>query len=214
VTTSPPWAAGPYAEALRNGSGPLFLRRPDGSLVPLAVERWCARADAADRSVLTRCTGAVLDIGCGPGRLVAALIRGGRPALGIDPAPAAVARARAAGGTALRRSVFDPLPAEGNWDSALLLDGNIGIGGDPGALLVRVRELVTEAGLLLVEAAPADVEEHGRVRLEDGGGTSGPSFPWAVLGRTALRRRAAAAGWSAVEEWTAGGRTFLALRRA
>ncbi|PJE99794.1 SAM-dependent methyltransferase [Streptomyces carminius] len=211
-----PWRAGPYARALRTGRGPLYLRRSDdGRLLPLEVERWCAGADEADRTVLRRCTGPVLDIGCGPGRLVAALAALGRPVLGIDTAPEAVARTRALGGAALCRSVFGPLPGEGRWGSALLLDGNIGIGGDPAVLLERVRGLLAPGGLLLAEAAPEEVEERVEVRLDDGGGDGGgtqPWFPWARLGRTALRRRARAGGWTVVAQWSAYGRSFLALR--
>ncbi|MEE1940686.1 class I SAM-dependent methyltransferase [Streptomyces sp. TRM 70361] len=209
-----PWRAGPYARALRTGRGPLYLRRSDdGRLLPLEVERWCAGADEADRTVLRRCAGPVLDIGCGPGRLVAALAALGRPVLGIDTAPEAVARTRALGGAALCRSVFGPLPGEGRWGSALLLDGNIGIGGDPAALLERVRALLAPGGLLLAEAAPEEVEERVEVRLDDGGGGGAhPWFPWARLGRTALRRRARAGGWTVTAQWSAYGRSFLALR--
>ncbi|MFD5841041.1 methyltransferase domain-containing protein [Streptomyces chartreusis] len=85
--TTPPtaWAAAdPYATALRAGRGPLFLRRADGWLLPLDVERWCTHADPVDLDVLDRCEGAVLDVGCGPGRLVAALSARGRTVLGID----------------------------------------------------------------------------------------------------------------------------------
>ncbi|MFH0241423.1 methyltransferase domain-containing protein [Streptomyces sp. HK10] len=211
-----PWHADPYTRALRTGRGPLFLRGPGGRRLPLDVERWCARADEADWTVLRRCTGAVLDIGCGPGRLVAALTGLGRPAMGVDTAPAAVGRTRERGGSALCRSVFDPLPGEGRWGSALLVDGNIGVGGDPAALLARVRELLAPGGLLLAEAASADVEERFQARLDDGGrtypGRSVPSFPWARLGRRALRARAEEEGWTVEEEWNAGGRFFLGLR--
>ncbi len=206
-----PWHADPYTDALRSGRGPLYLRRTDGRLLPLEVERWCARADAADHAVLSRCSGPVLDIGCGPGRLVAALAHVGRPVLGIDTSEAAVARTRDTGGAALRRSVFDPLPGEGRWGSALLMDGNIGIGGDPGALLARVAELLCPGGLLFVEAAPTEVEECFGVRLDDGDGAQGPVFPWARIGAAALRRTAQSAGWTAAAQWTAGGRPFLAL---
>ncbi|MBN3931437.1 class I SAM-dependent methyltransferase [Streptomyces verrucosisporus] len=213
-----PWRADPYTRALRTGRGPLFLRGPGSRRLPLDVERWCARADEADWTVLRRCTGAVLDIGCGPGRLVAALAGLGRPATGVDTAPAAVVRTRERGGTALCRSVFDPLPDEGGWGSALLIDGNIGVGGDPAALLARVRELLAPGGLLLAEAAPADVEERFRARLDDGRrthpGRPAPSFPWARLGRSALRARAEEGGWTVEEEWSAGGRVFLGLRAA
>ncbi|KAF4410497.1 MULTISPECIES: methyltransferase domain-containing protein [Streptomyces] len=208
-----PWQDTPYADALRAGGGPLYLRRADGGLLPLDVRRWCSRPDAADLSVLRRCEGPVLDIGCGPGRLVAALVSRGTPALGIDLSPAAVARTTSAGGTALRRSVFDRLPGDGRWGTALLVDGNIGIGGDPAALLRRAGQIVAPVGMLLVETAAADVDERAWVRLEDGRGTAGPPFRWARLGRTALARTARGTGWSVEEEWTASGRDFTALRR-
>lgn len=211
---APPWCADqdPYADALRAGRGPLFLRRSDGWLLPLEVERWCAGADAADMSVLRRCTGAVLDIGCGPGRLVTALSGLGVPVLGVDTSPAAIVRTRQAGGAALQRSVFEPLPGEGRWQSALLLDGNIGIGGDPSALLARARELIAPDGLLFVEAAAAEVEERIEVRLDDGTGGHGPAFLWARLGREALRRRSENTGWRVAEEWQCYERPFLCLR--
>ncbi|MEW9515263.1 methyltransferase domain-containing protein [Streptomyces tubercidicus] len=204
------WGADPYADALRSGRGPLFLRRSDGWLLPLEVERWCARADAADLSALRRCAGSVLDIGCGPGRLVAALAAQGRRTLGIDVSAAAVARTTALGGTALHRSVFNSLPEEGTWDTALLLDGNIGIGGDPRALLARTAELVAPHGLLIVETTPADVDEQVQVRVEAGDHprpgvprTPGDLFPWARVGAPALLRYAAATGWIPAEQWTA-----------
>ncbi|MFJ4716253.1 methyltransferase domain-containing protein [Streptomyces sp. NPDC088785] len=202
----------PYARALRSGRGPLFLRRVDGWLLPLDVERWCATADPVDLDVLARCPGSVLDIGCGPGRLVAALAAQERRVLGIDVSGAAVAHTVRRGGHALRRSVFAPVPGEGAWDSALLLDGNIGIGGDPSALLGRVAELVTADGVLLVETAAVDVDERHEVELMPGG--TGDSFPWARLGAPALRRHARRAGWRAEDQWSAGGRNFVLLRRA
>jgi SAM-dependent methyltransferase len=205
------WRADPYTVALRTGRGPLFLRRPDGWLLPLDVERWCAEADTADRSVLTRCAGPVLDIGCGPGRIVAALAADGRPALGIDISPAAVARTLAAGGQALCRSVFDPLPGEGRWRTALLLDGNIGIGGDPVALLTRVADLVRPGGVALVETAGAEVDERVQVSVDDGRGRSGRTFPWARVGPVALRAYARATRWTVAEEWASGGRHFATL---
>ncbi|MCC3769943.1 methyltransferase domain-containing protein [Streptomyces sp. UNOC14_S4] len=208
-----PWCADPYADAVRVGRGPLFLRRADGWLLPLDVERWCGHADRADRRVLDRCEGETVDLGCGPGRLVAALAARGRPALGVDVSPAAVARTRRTGGTALCRSVFSPLPGEGRWGTALLVDGNIGIGGDPRALLARAAAIVAPDGLLLVEAAPADVDERVHVRVDDGRGRVGTAFPWARVGTPALRRHAEAAGWRVTDRWEAEGREFMALRR-
>jgi SAM-dependent methyltransferase len=206
------WAADAYGAALAEGRGPLFLRRADGRRLRLDVERWCATPDAADRTVLRRCAGTVLDVGCGPGRMVIALARADRPALGIDTAPAAVARTRGDGGAALLRSVFDELPGEGWWGSVLLMDGNVGIGGDPAALLRRIRRLVTPGGLLLAEADAADVDERFEVRLDDGTALAGPSFPWARVGQEALHAHATRTGWTPAGRWTVQGRAFLAFQ--
>ncbi|MFF6996168.1 methyltransferase domain-containing protein [Streptomyces sp. NPDC008313] len=207
-----PWCADPYADALRAGRGPLHLRRPDGRLLPLDIERWCAEADAVDLDVLRRCEGAVLDVGCGPGRLVAALAAQGRRALGIDVSEAAVERTVRLGGQALRRSVFEPVPGEGRWGTALLIDGNLGIGGDPRALLRRVSRLLAPGGLLIAETVPADVDERVHVRVQDARGSTGAPFPWARLGTPALLRDARRAGWHTTDQWTAGNRSFAALR--
>ncbi|MFF2850178.1 class I SAM-dependent methyltransferase [Streptomyces sp. NPDC058001] len=211
----PTWCGDPYADALRAGHGPLYLRRGDGWLLPLDVERWCAVADAADLSALRHCEGAVLDIGCGPGRLVAALAARGHRALGVDVSAEAVAHTVRVGGQALRRSVFEPLPGEGRWDTALLIDGNIGIGGDPPALLERVTQLLVPGGLLLAETAPVDIDERVSVRIDDGLGRVAPdgTFPWARIGTRALLRHARRTGWRPIAQWSAGDRPFVALRR-
>ncbi|MFF2200895.1 class I SAM-dependent methyltransferase [Streptomyces sp. NPDC058145] len=210
----PAWAAcDPYAAALRSGRGPLFLRHTDGRLLPLEVERWCAGADAVDRAVLARCEGAVLDVGCGPGRLVAELAGQGRTVLGVDVSEAAVTRTITVGGQALRRSVFGPLPGEGRWGTVLLMDGNIGIGGDPGALLHRMGRLLCPGGLLMTETDPADLDERAEVRVvRHGRETVGEPFPWARIGTPALLRIADRAGWRTAAQWTAGARRFVALR--
>src|SRR5207249_2951296 len=103
---------------------------------------WWLPAAQVDRHALTRAVGPVLDIGCGPGRHVVALAEMGVPVLGIDVTADALAAARTRGALVLERSVFDRVPGAGRWGTALLLDGNLGIGGEPVMLLSRVASLL------------------------------------------------------------------------
>jgi hypothetical protein len=212
-----------YAAALQSsGAGrsgsldPWFAQYEDGRRRSLAgaLERWCGPADDVDRALLSRARGPVLDVGCGPGRLVAELARQGRPALGLDISPVALRLARQAGATVVRRSVFSPVHGEGMWGTVLLADGNIGIGGSPIALLLRCAELMAATGQILVE-----IERDGigyrttRIRLERGTEAS-EWFPWAHIDAAAVTAAAARADLRVDEIWGAGGRCFATLRSA
>ena len=141
------------------------LHAADGRVVALDVARWLAPTDACDETVLDRCTGPVLDVGCGPGRFVSALTERGVAALGVDIAETAVALARGAGHRRrCVRSVFSDLPGEGRWPTVLLMDGNIGIGGDPARLLRRVARLLAPGGRLIVETPDGDRVRRGARR--------------------------------------------------
>ena len=201
-----------YDDAVRTGRA-LRLVASGGQLLPFALDRWSLPADVVDQTMLDRCTGATLDVGCGPGRLTAALAQRGQPVLGVDIASAAVERTTSLGALALCRSVFDQLPGEGRWDTVLLADGNLGIGGDPSGLLARVRELLRPGGRLVVEPEPFDVDEVVELELHtaDGAFASAP-FRWARVGPAATIRRARAAGFELDESWTSGGRRFFSLR--
>ena len=123
-----------------------WLELATGERITLPTERWRAEPSPGDELLLRHCAGPTLDIGCGPGRLTAALQERGVPALGTDVSPVAVRLTRAAGAMAVRRDVFERQPGEGRWRHALLADGNIGIGGDPVRLLRRVRSVLGGAG--------------------------------------------------------------------
>jgi glycosyltransferase A (GT-A) superfamily protein (DUF2064 family) len=180
----------------------------------LDIPRWQAAPDEVDRHVLSRCEPPVLDVGCGPGRLVADLAGRGIPALGIDVSPVAVAQSEARGAAVLRRCIQTRLPGEGRWGTALLIDGNIGIGGDPDQLVGRCAALLRDGGLLLVEADPDPLaDDREPVLLVAGDGRRADPLPWARVGRVAVARSAREAGLSVVDEWQMGGRVFLALRR-
>jgi SAM-dependent methyltransferase len=203
----------PYEHSLRT-AGPLGLCAGDGRVISLDVARWLAPVDDADETVLARCTGPALDVGCGPGRFVAALAERGTAAMGLDIAETAVSLNRRRGLPAVLRSVFAPVPGEGRWPTVLLMDGNIGIGGDPHRLLGRVRTLLAPTGQLLVETHPdAHADEQLEVRFRQHGAAIGPSFAWAHVGLQALLRDATASGYGGPDVWSAGGRTFAALPR-
>jgi SAM-dependent methyltransferase len=184
-----PALAGPGVELLRS----------DGGIAPLDTDRWRSTAAGEDSWLLGRCHGPTLDLGCGPGRLLEALVARGVPALGVDVAAEAVAQCHRRGAEVLRADLFGPLPGEGTWSHVLLADGNLGIGGDPVALLRRTVSLIGPAGTVLVEL---DATEPGlwrglaRLRWAQGAGrtkTSNP-FPWAAAGVAALPGIACGAG--------------------
>jgi SAM-dependent methyltransferase len=190
------------------------FRIADGRTQKLPLGRWLAPVDAADRAVLGRAVAPVLDIGCGPGRHLAALAAAGHEGLGLDLSPVAVRLARARGAEAILRSVFADVPRAGTWRTALLLDGNIGIGGAPGALLARARALVAPGGAILVETGPPDAPvRRVRVRLETAGAIS-PWFGWATVGARSLRPIARRAGLEPRTAFSAAGRWFVALERS
>lgn len=190
------------------------LRRADGGVIPLRVRRWRSVRDRTDRQIINRCVGPTIDLGCGPGRFTSALAARGIPVLGVDRSTEAVEQTIAGGGYAIRRDIRGSLPGEGRWHHALLLDGNIGIGGDPSALLARVRRLVRPGGSVLVETAGAGgAVWSGAVRVE-GRRTAGEWFPWATVESAALMRMAAAVGFGGVSVSVSGRRRHLVELRA
>lgn len=203
--------AEPWSTALLGGSATLQLVREDASGPPESLEthRWTAPADAADLSTLAGLRGPLLDIGSGPGRMVRAALDAGLPAWGVDADAVAVATCRTVGLPVLRRSVFDPLPMDGSWSSLLLLDGNVGIGGDVEALLARCAELLHRGGRLVVEAHPDPTRDVAALwRVRGSAGDSDP-FPWSQVGLPALLR--AAHDFDLEHVWELDGRWFARL---
>jgi len=154
-----------------------------------------------------------LSVGCGLGRLLEALSAAGKVALGVDLVPAAVGIARRRGGRAVTGSIFAEVPGSGRWATALLLDGNIGIGGRPATLLERVATLLRPGGEAIVEVDPPGHETLTTwVRIESGFMVS-EWFAWARVAADAMEPIAARAGLATLETFQEDQRWFARLAR-
>lgn len=190
-----------------------IIRSDNGRTAEFPLNSWCGGLLPGDEALLDACTGATLDVGCGPGRLTAALGRRGVPVLGVDVAPEAIRRTRARGAQALRRDVFAPLPGEGRWRHILLADGNVGIGGEPARLLARSRDLLAPGGTIVCETERPGMPLHQlQLRLERPDQRSA-WFPWALLGADALGVLAQTLQLRTSRMWTDAGRWFVSLAR-
>jgi SAM-dependent methyltransferase len=185
----------------------------DDPVSRLRLERWDRPADEHDHALLSRCVGPTLDVGCGPGRLTEALAAQGHLVLGIDVVHGAVGRTQERGGAALHRDVFDQLPGEGRWETALLADGNVGIGGDPAALLDRLREVLDPRGRVVAELAPPGTpwsDDWATLQV----GAAEQVIPWSVVGVDDIGPLAAGCGLDVVERFRAGARWCVVLEGA
>jgi SAM-dependent methyltransferase len=191
-----------------------WIRHADGHRCTLPVRSWLGGRGADevfDGTVVGLCSGPTIDLGCGPGRLVAQLLRRGIPALGVDQSATAVGLARRSGAPALHRDVFEPLPATGRWHTVLLADGNVGLGGDPRRILARAGELLRDGGHCVAEFdTTAKGVRAGWVRLESARAV-GPWFRWATVGVDSAASLAERAGMSVKEIRPVGERVVATL---
>lgn len=178
----------------------------------LALERWAGPVDAGDHALLDRCVGATIDLGCGPGRLAAELARRGHRVVGVDVCLPAAALTRERGVDVVLADLFGPLPGEGGWETALLADGNVGIGGDPARLLTRTALLLVPGGRVVLDLAPPGSPPRlRRVRVAVAGRGDG-GFLWAAVAADAVPGLAGAAGLE-VEAVSAEGTRWVAVLR-
>ena len=123
----------------------------------------------------------MIEVGCGPGRMVRSLDHARRAVLGVDISSVAVEAGSRGGGQVLRRHLTDSPPGEGRWPTVLPLDGEVGIGGD-----VRAVVPLPEPGRpwrsnhLRGRPGPHRNEAY-EVMLSDSRHRSAP-MPWASIG--------------------------------
>jgi SAM-dependent methyltransferase len=181
---------------------------------PFEVGQWSSAPDWIDRELFIEpCTAPTIDVGCGPGRLVAEISSRGIRAMGIDVSAEAVRQTRVRGAWAQHSDVFATLPGEGRWNNALLADGNLGIGGDPVRLLRRLAEVLASDGQVIAEVGAHGVgfvRERRRLRID---GQLSASFAWAEVGLDAIEAVAADAGMRVVGTRSVGGRHTATMVR-
>ena len=193
--------------------GPAVVLRTDaGDALDLDPRRWHEPASPEEHDLLSTVEGPVIDLGCGPGRLVVSLAGRRVPALGVDSSPAAVALAHRRGAAVLQRDLFGPLPGEGRWATALLFDGNVGIGGDPVRLLSRCRQLIGSRGRVLAEVQPPGTGWRRLTAWLERDGRRSEPFAWAVVAADAVAALAVRAGLQVDHlQETGSGRWFAHL---
>lgn len=191
-----------------------WIRHDDGEVCVLPVHRWLGGRgadEAFDEAVTQMCSGPTIELGCGPARLVARLIQRGIPALGVDRSATAIRLAGRCGAPALLSDVFKPLPGIGCWQTVLLVDGNVGLGGDPRRILSRAAELLSRGGQCITEFdAEAIGIRTGWVRLESEN-LVGPWFQWSSVGVDSADLLAAQVGLTVTSVQMIGGRVIASL---
>lgn len=187
------------------------VRLRDGTVVAVPLERYVGPPDATDERLMRDVRGPVLDVGCGPGRHLRALAGLGVFALGVDLSPVAVELATGRGGRAIVASIFDELPGGGSWRTALLLDGNVGIGGTPSRLLARIGTLLRADGEVLVELDPPGVPTGSTLARIEMPGDVSSWFPWARVSISDVEQIAAPSGFRPRRVSCRDGRWFATL---
>lgn len=188
-----------------------FFAFANGDVLDMRLDRWLQAPTPEEDALLERVSGPALDVGCGPGRLTLALAQRGVATLGVDVSSRAVDLSLQRGATALQRCIFERVPAAGRWASALLLDGNIGIGGVPVMLLRRIHELLRAGGLVFVESerpGTPTISTAARLMVND---AATRWFPWARVAADRLFGISAASGFVVIDSWSGAGRWFACL---
>jgi SAM-dependent methyltransferase len=140
---------------------------PGGRLIPRIAPSRGALVDREIRHLPATPGGRLLDVGCGSGAFIAQMAALGWQAQGIDPDPAAVARAREAGLTVTQGTLADLDPDEhaGSFD-AVTLSHVIEHLYDPAGDLRRIKLLLRPGGLLWIATPNLEALGHRRFRRD------------------------------------------------
>jgi SAM-dependent methyltransferase len=205
-------------DALAGRPHPVGLERDDGLIVELPAAAFLdASAGPHEEALLAHARGEVLDAGCGAGRLALPLQAAGLHVVGLDLSPGLCDVCRRRGLREVREGdVWRDLG--GPWDTILLGNNNLGIGGDvtgAGRLVAHLAAALRPGGAILATSLdvtmttePQHLAYHARNRRagRDVGAVRlrvlyravrGPWFDWVHVAPAELAELAAGAGLTA-----------------
>ena len=138
--------------------GDYYLRRDDNFLERDTSARYFRSWEempSHQRCLLNHARGRVLDIGAGAGQHACVLQERGLAVTAIDASPLAieVCRARGLHDARVMEAQEMDFPAQ-SFDTVLMMNNNLGIGGSPGGLrglLLHLHELVAPGGVILTD---------------------------------------------------------------
>jgi SAM-dependent methyltransferase len=141
---------------LRGQGSSEIIERSDGHIdLSASIEEYFAAPRGAQRAVVERATGAVLDIGCGAGRYALHLQERGHEVTGIDASPLAVDVCRERGLRDVRTLTIAQVDSSlGTFDTILMLGNNFGLFGSSSAakrLLRRLGHVAGDKGRIIAE---------------------------------------------------------------
>lgn len=143
---------------LDGGNPEITIERDDGYLDSEDLNGYFApftRFHLCERKALKLAKGRVLDIGLGAGRVSLYLRRRGLDVTGMDISDKALeVSARRGVRKTIKMSACDLQLPKGSFDTVILFGNNFGLCGSPAgvtAMLLRLREIVTDEGIILAE---------------------------------------------------------------
>ena len=174
--------------------------------------------DSLEAALLTHVVGRCLDIGCGAGRILRYLSAKGCAVVGIDIDPPLIQLCPELGDSPVHVTSWEKMEPLGQFDSLLLLNRSIGIGGNLAGvkrLLARCAASASSRGVLLFDsyevAGPTGVLE--RTLRHKYRGQYGEAFPWVYFCSEIANQLLAEAGWVSDTVICEGDRYGVVARR-
>ncbi|UCE26965.1 MAG: methyltransferase domain-containing protein [Candidatus Coatesbacteria bacterium] len=174
---------------------------------PLDLEFYLTdRPEPCEAEMLEYVKGRIVDIGCGTGRIMKFLTQKGHDVTGFDIDAEVVVLCKEQGIPNVYEESYDNMEKFGKFDTLLLLNRTIGIGGNLSgvrALLKKCHTCCTDNGILIFDSwevepekatgPPGVLETKLRYKYDD---VYGEWFPWIHISSEAIENLLVDTGWS------------------